>query len=1262
MADPSGVALFGDSNLGRDLAAVDWASTALGDVQGWPAALRNAVRLMLGSRFAMWMAWGPDLTFLCNDAYRRDTLGAKYPWALGRPAREVWSEIWPDIGPRIESVLRTGVATWDEALMLILERSGYPEETYHTFSYSPISDDLGAINGMLCVVSEDTARVVSERRMSIVRDVGGAVAVARTEADVCAAAAATLAGGRSMPFVAGYLFDDQGTARRAFTALVPDGHPVAPPVIDDGVPGTGWPIADVRAGRTVLVDDLADRFDDLPCGAWDLPPVRALLLPFGQPGSDGAFGFMIAAVNRYRGLDSDYRDFLGIVAGQIAAGITRARAYEQERERADALAELDRAKTAFFTNVSHELRTPLTLLLGPTADALQDPGEPLSPGQRDRLQVVQRNAERLLKLVNTLLDFSRLEAGAVRARYEPLDLPRYTSELAAMFDSALTRAGLTLTVETEPLPAPVYVDREMWAKIVLNLMSNALKATFTGGVTVRLSATTDDVALAVTDTGVGIPADEQPRLFERFHRVTGAALRSHEGSGIGLALVAELAALHGGGVEVHSTPGVGSEFTVRVPFGTRHLPADQVADAPTADGAPVEHYGRGYLAEADRWLAGDQDAAPEEVADRPSVLVVDDNADMRAYVADLLRREYRVVTAVDGVDGLERARAEVPDLVLSDVMMPRLDGFGLLQALRRDATTMHVPIVLLSARAGDEATVAGLEAGADDYLVKPFSARELLARVRANLELDRVRRVADELSRSRALLAQAEELARLGSWELEPATGRLEVSAEYCRVMDLDPDVVSARAVLDRIAPEDRRRVTEAYLAAMADGDTLDEESAIVRSDGRRRLVRSRAIVIRGADGSAALLRGSVQDVTDQREAERAAATARAAAEAAAREHEIAEELQRSLLPAATYRAEGLTVVTYYRSGVEGTQAGGDWYDVIDLDRGRTGLLIGDVMGRGVRAAAVMGQLRATVHAYARLGLTEAEVLTQLDAAVAELPEPMIATCVYAVYDPRSATLTYCNAGHLPPLLAAPGVAPVRLTTGDPPLGTGRFAGRVGRVAMEPGAVLTLYTDGLVERRRDNLDNGIDHLGELLTPLPLPVESAPAAVVAGLLPNEPDDDVAVLIAQVADPGEPQPVSVALPAVGTAASQARDVAQGYLAGLGLDVDAEFDVLVVVSELVTNAVRHGRAPIVLRLRCDGEFVVVEVSDGGSELPRIADAAPADVTGRGLHLVAALSASWGCRPTGSGKAVWSCVHAPASDAIAAPESASVAADGER
>ncbi|WP_185294127.1 SpoIIE family protein phosphatase [Mycolicibacterium litorale] len=741
-------ALFGaDLEVGRHLAEVDWAATALGPTATWPQSLRTAVSILLSSRFPMWMAWGPDLTFFCNDAYRRDTLGRKYPWALGRPASEVWAEIWPDIGPRIESVLTTGHATWDAALLLFLERSGYSEETYHTFSYSPLRDDSGDVVGMLCVVSEDTERVIAERRMATLRDLGSDPSVVRTERQMLDFSAAQL--GRNpydLPFTLTYLFGDDGDARLAATSGIEPGHPAAP----ESLPSEGmsvWPVELPAQGEAVLLDIDGESLR-LPSGVWPEPPAQALVVPLMQQGADPV-GFLVAGLNSHRRLDAGYRGFVELVAGHVAAGIGSARSYRAQQRRAEELAELDLAKTTFFSNISHEFRTPLTLILGPLAE-LRNRTTGLDEQAREELELVQRNGLRLAKLVNTLLDFSRIQAGRMQARFEPVDLSEVTAELASVFRSAVERAGLHFTVDCPPLAEPVYVDRDMWEKVILNLLSNALKFTLEGAVTVRVADDGDGAVVTVADTGVGIAAADLPRLFERFHRIETTYARSTEGSGIGLALVKELVGLHGGTISAESEEGRGTAFTIRMPYGPAHLPADDVV-APRRVSA-VSDIADPYVQEALRWLPTEPDseqtdgntgvsgavAAPADSGAR--VLIADDNADMRDYLTGLLRGAgYQVTAVTDGQQALESVRAELPDLVVSDVMMPRLDGLGLVAALRTDPRTAALPVLLLSARAGQEASIEGLQAGADDYLVKPFAAAEFLARVRANVALARLR-------------------------------------------------------------------------------------------------------------------------------------------------------------------------------------------------------------------------------------------------------------------------------------------------------------------------------------------------------------------------------------------------------------------------------------------------------------------------------------------------------------------------------------------
>jgi len=1231
--------------VGHDLLAVDWAGTPLGGLDDWPRSLQSVVRMVLTSRFSMWMAWGPELTFFCNDAYRRDTLGKKYPWALGKPASTVWSEIWHDIGPRIDKVLSTGEATWDESLLLFLERNGYVEETYHTFSYSPLFDDAGAIAGMLCVVTEDTREVIGRRRMSVLRDLGIRSAANQGEADTIAAACGQLGAWLDvLPFTLVYLLDERaGTARLAGSTGFKGGHLAAPGEIRLGDAEAVWPTAEPLAGRPVVVDDLDQRLPDLPTGRWAEPPTRAVVLPLAQSGQPRPYGFLVAAVNRYRPLDDSYQDFLDLVAAQLAAGITDARAYEFERARAETLAQLAQAKTDFFTNISHEFRTPLTLLLGPAEDALADSGQPLPDRQRERVQVILRNAQRLLRLVNRLLDFSRLESGHTQARFVPVDLAQSTRELASMFDPAAERLGLTLTIDCPPLPEPVYVDPDLWSKIVLNLLSNAMKFTFTGGVSVRLRRVDAGVELSVIDTGTGVTEAELPHLFERFRRVHGAASRSHEGSGIGLALVKELAELHGGVVTARSDLGAGSTFAVRIPLGTGHLPAGSVGGSADPSAVPTSPAARGYVDEALQLVSrpGTSPRPPALDSSAPRVLVVDDNADIRQYVAGLLGDEYVVDTAVDGVEGLAKARSLLPDLVLTDVMMPRMDGFELLTALQEDPATVGVPIVMLSARAGEEGILEGLDHGADDYLIKPFTARELRARVRANLELDRARRVRRQLERSRALLNQAQRLAQVGSWEIDLPTGRVDYSEEFLRISGRTAEAMAAlrypELIAEVIHPDDRAAV-EAALAAGLAGGRIFYEARFQRPGGGSVLVSVRGEVLRDADGNPETIRGSVQDITERRAAEEALAIASANAEAAAREHAIAGQLQRSLLPELSFDLEHLEVATFYRAGVEGTQVGGDWYDVIELGAGRTALVVGDVMGRGVQAAAVMGQLRTATRAYARLDLPPADVLEYLDGIVREQDENQIVTCLYAVFDPADRTLRMANAGHLPPILVtADGETRTLTGSEDPPLGAGPFNLTQRDVRLDAGALAVLYTDGLVERRGEDLEKGIRALAELAGQISGPTQEIPERLVQNLVPDGLDDDVAVLVARVDPPEQDQGLIHRFESDESAVLHARHVVDRHLAARQVPRSVAQDAVLATSELVTNAVLHGTGPLELRLRTHGTEVLLEVLDSATFHPRKLRPSVDDEHGRGLQIVAALADRWGTRGTEDGKAVW-------------------------
>jgi signal transduction histidine kinase/CheY-like chemotaxis protein len=889
--------------MGERMRAKDWSQTPLGPVERWPQSLKTIVRIMLTSRQPIWIGWGPELIKLYNDPYKA-IVGGKHPQALGQPASVVWREVWDELGPRLATALHKNEGTYDEALLLIMERYGYQEETYYTFSYSPVPADEGGVGGIICANTDDTQRVIGERQVKLLRTLAAQTADAHTIEEACRLSASSLAQNPyDIPFAMLYLLDpEKRRVSLAGTTGIPKGHPAVPETVALDAAGL-WPFQDVtHSGKFSLITDLERQLKRLPTGAWKRPPHQAVALPIAPSGQTGQAGILIVGLNPFRLFDENYQAFLQLVAGQIAASLANAHAYEVERKRAEALAELDRAKTLFFSNVSHEFRTPLTLMLGPLEDLLSS--DHLTPASRDQLELMRRNGLRLLKLVNTLLDFSRIEAGRIQAAYVPTDLAALTTDLASVFRSLIEKAGMQLVVDCPPLAEPVYVDRDMWEKIVLNLLSNAFKFTFAGQIAVTLCQEGRHARLTVRDTGTGIPPDELPRLFDRFHRVQGARARTHEGSGIGLALVQELVHLHGGAITVESQVGVGTAFTVTLPLGTAHLPPERIQPsqtlASTALGAAP------FVEEARRWLpesASDEEIPgwePDVAASLPvpltptrtraaRILLADDNPDMRDYLKRLLSARYEVEAVTDGAAALQAAQQRPPDLVLSDVMMPELDGFGLLRELRANPRTSAIPVILLSARAGEEATIEGLTAGADDYLIKPFSAREVLARIEGRLEMARLRQEAS--ARASELEAVFEAMAE-GIGIIDSAglihhmnqAGRLmqgladpEIASDFSARLPEERDrLFNMRDAQGQPLPTDRLpQIRIVRGETLTGANTLD---VLVRTlDGREREWSYGGAPIRNALGH--IIGGvlAFRDVTEQRALERRTAEALAA-------------------------------------------------------------------------------------------------------------------------------------------------------------------------------------------------------------------------------------------------------------------------------------------------------------------------------------------------------------------------------------------------
>ncbi|MGW5263236.1 SpoIIE family protein phosphatase [Microbispora sp. NPDC004025] len=1354
----------GNSEMARRMRDLPWSGTSMGDPATWPTSLRTACRICLTSRFPMIVWWGEELRFLYNDAYL-PLLGSKHP-ALGKPGDQVWTEIWHTIGPMLRSVMASGEATWSEDLLLPMNRHGYWEETYWTYSYSPLHDDDGGVRGVFTAVSDTTERVIGERRLAVLQDLGAQAGRARSVEEACELVAEVLErSGPDVPFAAVYL-RRPGTDELVPTATSPRGATVSPL---PGGPGD-WPVEQVLRGETpVVVTDVAERFGALPSGGWQTPPTQAMVLPLAGETGGQTVGVMVLAASAGRVLDEAYESFLALVARQTAALVNAAVAYQLQQRRAEELAELDRAKTAFFSNISHEFRTPLTLIMGPVQDlrtALADAGEQV----REDLDVVHRNGLRLGKLVNTLLDFSRIEAGRMRATYEPVDLAAVTAELAGVFRSAIDRAGLAFEVDCPPLDEPVYVDRGMWEKVVLNLLSNALKFTFDGSIRVASRAEDGHAVVTVADSGIGIPRHELPRLFERFHRIESARSRSNEGSGIGLALVKELVGLHGGTITAESAEGAGTTFTIRLPFGSAHLPSDGVA--PARPGDVVSATADPFVEEALRWLPPKEAAGVEETAAAstgprgdgppPRVLIADDNADMRDYLTRLLRPSYRVTVVNDGQAALDAVLTDAPDLVVSDVMMPRLDGLQLVAALRADPRTAAVPVLLLSARAGQEASIEGLEAGADDYLVKPFSAAELLARVRANVQLARMRgrhmrwqtamieslqeaffvcdengsvieinqaftdilgygpeglpytalhpwwpREADDAVAHRMVGEAFEQLVSQGRgscvipvshrdghriWVAatftdvaDPTTGERrvvgtlrDVTAEHYLVQRetalaaLSVRVSEASSVEDALSGALRelrdvwraRQVTAALWHGESGGrgDPVrpgeaaghgEAEPVLFGTDSgaswrtlpddlRDRLAELRGFpplrpVASAADGAGITLEhpegivtlwidlGQNRPFTAEDQTLLALLSGHLG-QGLHRTHQLDQQreaavaLQRAIL-GPSHLPQGFAV--RYEPATRPLEVGGDWYDIVPLPDDRIGIVVGDCVGRGLEAAAVMGQLRSACRALLLQEAGPAQVLSALDKFAALVPGAKCTTVFCGVLDTTTGRLVYSSAGHPPGILAHSDGATELLEGGrSTPLAVRPGEPRPeSSCTMPPRSTLLLYTDGLVERRRSPLTAGIDQASAAVQDgRSAPIEDLATQVMTRMAPDTGyNDDVALLLYR-----QPAPLDVAFPAESSQLAPVRTALRDWLNRCDITASMVQNVLVAAGEACANAIEHGHRDspgrtVRLRAVATAADLYLTVTDSGRWKPPQPEANTH--RGRGVALMRAL-----------------------------------------
>lgn len=568
-------------------------------------------------------------------------------------------------------------------------------------------------------------------------------------------------------------------------------------------------------------------------GAFDLP----FFLAVPVPGEDDTIGVIVSgrlkeAAPMFPPLDQGDADTFRAVAGLISATV--------KTLRVRILEETDRLKTEFFANISHEFRTPITLTLGPIEQILSGGHGQVPAPLREAIDLMRRNQERLLGLVNQILDLAKLEAGQMVLRASrPANLNQWVEDRVRAFREGGGKPNLDVRFIPDPAVAgaDLWIDREKLDKLLFNLLSNAYKFTRQGSIDVSTEIVGGTFRLTVSDTGIGIKEDQLPYVFDRFRQADASASREFGGTGLGLALVKEVALLHGGDVVARSQFGRGSTFQVTLPLGRSHLDAASIVEVEEDEQSTP----RTVAASADAERRGDDveplnaEAERERDRERPTILYAEDNPDLRNYVRTLLRPQYNVFLAADGQDGIEKARRYAPDLIITDFMMPKVSGREFLQAIRSDATLHRLPVIFLTARAGTGARVESLQAGADDYLSKPFDQGELLARIR-NLLRARAqeRELADLNARLEARVEeQMAELLRTGELRrFLPQTlvasvlsGRFDgkESFERRKITILRCILAGFDALAEALEPED--------LASVVD-ETLREMTAIAVEQG----------------------------------------------------------------------------------------------------------------------------------------------------------------------------------------------------------------------------------------------------------------------------------------------------------------------------------------------------------------------------------------------------------------------------------------------
>ncbi|KAI8619659.1 hypothetical protein BC830DRAFT_1103147 [Chytriomyces sp. MP71] len=809
----------------------DWSLTApeLGPFQAWPSSLKTAASIVLSSKIQALLLWGPDLRIMAYSDNCIPTFAAKvcifflspissrpliiitsrvllrlqHPSMLGGSYKVVFREVWPFIQDRVLKTKNEGVTVYVEDRLYKLFRRGFLESCFFTVTTTPVLAESGHFEGVITWSIETTTKSLSNRRVSFLRDLGIAMIGAPNRKGLWDEFDRFVKErNEDLAFAVTYLKREDGTLARS-EASIGTGSYAFPDTLDP---------ADTNGDPSFISSRIRESWNNRK--VIEIVPPEAssehkngvvLVIPI-TTNNDETPALLVVGTNSSLAFDQAYTEFVQMIQHEVSMAYVNIKSLETAKAQAQALMELDKAKTSFFMSMSHELRTPLGLIIGPVEDCLIDPDFALTENQSMQLELVRKNSVRLLKLVNSLLDIGRLNSGCMKAVFRPIDVSEKTGQYFSMFQSAIEKAGLKYLTEIENVdPNVVFLDEEMWQKIIFNLLGNAIKFTLKGHIkgALRLCPDKKFIEFSVEDTGVGIPDNQIAKVFDQFQRVEYTGGRSFGGSGIGLALVNDLVKFHGGSISLQSTVNVGTTFTVRIPVGKQHLPQDQVGFRAASEETltrPNQHTIKNmnaYLEEAMGFVhsenadnIGNGGASPCHPKsgkrksiilsavrdDSNAIFLVDDNADMRKYLGRILSRYWSIVeTFENGKLALEAMKRVLPSLVVSDVLMPIMDGLTMIKEMKSRERLSRIPVILMSgAASGEPHKLSGFENGADEFLVttqnysqqalsattfkeKPVNSRELVVKIKLLLEKHAIRsNLENDIVKQKEISAKAE--------------------------------------------------------------------------------------------------------------------------------------------------------------------------------------------------------------------------------------------------------------------------------------------------------------------------------------------------------------------------------------------------------------------------------------------------------------------------------------------------------------------------